>query len=150
MNITGKHLLGKRLLKECVHRSSPSNRSVQAPYAEPNRCIGATPQVKHPVQLNYINLMLRLNCFFQAKEGRYEEALDAALALVAASQKEEGCVSYDVFESGTRADVFMICETWASQEALDAHKQTAHFIQYVAQLEECGALKLEQFDFPAK
>lgn len=128
----------------------PSNRSTQAPYAEPNRCIGATPQVKHPVQLNYINLMLRLNCFFQAKEGRYEEALDAALALVAASQKEEGCVSYDVFESGTRADVFMICETWASQEALDAHKQTAHFIQYVAQLEECGALKLEQFDFPAK
>ena len=100
-------MLGKRLLEECVHRSSPSNRSVQAPYAEPNRCIGATPQVKHPVQLNYINLMLRLNCFFQAKEGRYEEALDA-------------------------------------------HKQTAHFIQYVAQLEECGALKLEQFDFPAK
>ena len=135
-------MLGKRLLEECAHRSSPSNRSVQAPYAEPNRCIGATPQVKHPVQLNYINLMLRLNCFFQAKEGRYEEALDAALALVAASQKEEGC--------GTRADVFMICETWASQEARDAHKQTAHFIQYVAQLEECGALKLEQFDFPAK
>ena len=117
MNITGKHLLGKRLLKECAHRSSPSNRSVQAPYAEPNRYIGATPQVKHPVQLNYINLMLRLNCFFQAKEGRYEEALDAALALVAASQKEEGCVSYDVFESGTRANMFMICETWASQEA---------------------------------
>lgn len=142
--------MGNVYLRNLLIAAASSNRSVQAPYAEPNRCIGATPQVKHPVQLNYINLMLRLNCFFQAKEGRYEEALDAALALVAASQKEEGCVSYDVFESGTRADVFMICETWASQEALDAHKQTAHFIQYVAQLEECGALKLEQFDFPAK
>lgn len=142
--------MGNVYLRNVLIAAAPSNRSIQASYAEPNRCIGATPQVKHPVQLNYINLMLRLNCFFQAKEGRYEEALDAALALVAASQKEEGCVSYDVFESGTRANVFMICETWASQEALDAHKQTAHFIQYVAQLEECGALKLEQFDFPAK
>lgn len=142
--------MGTVYLRNVLIAAPPSNRSAQAPYAAPNRCIGATPQVKHPVQLNYINLMLRLNCFFQAKEGRYEEALDAALALVAASQKEEGCVSYDVFESGTRADVFMICETWASQEALDAHKQTAHFTQYVAQLEECGALKLEQFDFPAK
>lgn len=142
--------MGNVYLRNVLIAAPPSNRSTQAPYADPNRCIGATPQVKHPVQLNYINLMLRLNCFFQAKEGRYEEALDAVLALVAASQKEEGCVSYDVFESGTRADVFMICETWASQEALDAHKQTAHFIQYVAQLEECGALKLEQFDFPAK
>lgn len=142
--------MGNVYLRNVLIAAALSNRSAQIPYTEPNRCIGVTPQVKHPVQLNYINLMLRLNCFFQAKEGRYEEALDAALALVAASQKEEGCVSYDVFESGTRADVFMICETWASQEALDAHKQTAHFIQYVAQLEECGALKLEQFDFPAK
>ena len=42
--------------------------------------------------------MIRINCFFQANEGQYDAALQAALALTAASQKQEGCVSYDVFE----------------------------------------------------
>ena len=60
--------------------------------------------------------MVRINCFFQANEGQYDAALQAALALTAASQKQEGCVSYDVFESGTRSDVFMFCETWTNAE----------------------------------
>ncbi len=53
--------------------------------------------------------MLRLNCFFSAHEGKYEEALDAALALTACSRKDEGNVAYDTFESATNPDVFMIC-----------------------------------------
>ena len=55
--------------------------------------------------------MIRINCFFQANEGQYDAALQVALTLTAASQKHTGCVSYDVFESGTRSDVFMFCET---------------------------------------
>jgi quinol monooxygenase YgiN len=54
-----------------------------------------------------------------------------------------------VFESGTRPDVFMICETWTGEEALAAHMKTEHFKRYVAVLEEQGSLKLEKFDFPA-
>ncbi len=91
--------------------------------------------------------MIRLNCFFQAKEGRYEEALSAALALVAASQQQEGCIAYDVFESGTRPDVFMICETWANAEVLAAHSASEPFELYVGQLNDCGLMKLEQFEF---
>ncbi len=94
--------------------------------------------------------MLRLNCFFQAHEGKYAEALEAAIALTAASQKDAGCVSYDVFESATRADIFMICETWTDADALKAHMAADHFAQYVGQLKELGELKLEQFDFPKK
>lgn len=93
--------------------------------------------------------MLRLNCFFQAKEECYDAALQAALALTAASRQEEGCVAYDVFESGTRPDVFIICETWTGEEALAAHMKTEHFKRYVAVLEEQGFLKLEKFDFSA-
>ena len=40
---------------------------------------------------------------------------------MAKSQTHEGCLGYDVFESGTRPDVFAIIETWESQEALDVH-----------------------------
>lgn len=94
--------------------------------------------------------MLRLNCFFKANEGKYEEALEAALALTACSREDEGCVAYDVFESATAADVFMICETWADAEALAKHSAADHFKKYVPLIEACGLLKLEQFAFPEK
>lgn len=91
--------------------------------------------------------MIRLNCFFQAKNGKYNEALNAALALVAASQQQEGCIAYDVFESGTRKNVFMICETWANQETLDAHSASAPFELNVGIITACGDMKIERFDF---
>lgn len=91
--------------------------------------------------------MIRINCFFQAHEGKYNEALQAAVALTAASLKDEGNVAYDVFESATRPDVFMICETWTDTEALKKHMAAPHFKQYVTEIEACGALKIEQFAF---
>lgn len=91
--------------------------------------------------------MLRLNCFFKANEGHYSKALEAAIALTARSQQHQGCIAYDVFESATRPDIFMICETWESQEALDLHSATPEFAEYVGVIEQCGALKLEKFEF---
>lgn len=91
--------------------------------------------------------MIRLNCFFQAKPGKYNQALEAAIALVAESQKQEGCIAYDVFESGTRKEVFMICETWANQEVLDAHSASAPFQTLVPQITACGEMKIESFNF---
>lgn len=91
--------------------------------------------------------MIRLNCFFQAADGQYDAALEAAIALTAKSREEQGCIAYDVFESATRPDVFMICETWADDEVLASHSASGHFKQYVGQLEQCGTLKLERFEF---
>lgn len=91
--------------------------------------------------------MIRLNCFFSAKEGKYTEALEAAIALTAKSQKHEGNIAYDVFESATRPDVFMICETWENQEVLDKHSATPEFAKYVGIIQECGSMKIEQFPF---
>lgn len=91
--------------------------------------------------------MIRLNCFFQAKDGMYAQALEATLKLVAASQKQDGCIAYDVFESATRDDVFMICETWASEETLAAHSASEPFTTLVPQIHACGDMKLEKFEF---
>lgn len=91
--------------------------------------------------------MLRLNCFFKANEGRYTEALEAAIALTARSLEHKGCIAYDVFESATRPDIFMICETWENQEVLDLHAATPEFAEYVGIIEQCGDLKLEKFEF---
>ena len=91
--------------------------------------------------------MIRLNCFFQAKKGKYNEALEAAILLTAKSQQHEGNIAYDVFESATRKDIFMICETWQDQASLAKHSQTPEFAECVAKIQECGILKLEQFEF---
>ena len=76
-----------------------------------------------------------------------EETVATAKELVAASLKDAGCVAYDLFESATRPDVLMICETWSDAKALAAHETTSHFTTLVPRLNELGELKLEKFVF---
>ena len=91
--------------------------------------------------------MIRINCFFQANEGQYDAALQAALALTAASHNQEAFLSSDFFESGTLPSFFMFYETWTNAAALEAHAASEEFKTYVAQLKELGLLKIEKFDF---
>ena len=91
--------------------------------------------------------MLRLNCFFQANEGKYDEALQAAIALTAASLKDEGNIAYDTFESATRPDVFMICETWQDQASLDLHAHAEHFTRLVPQIKALTVEGMKRDDF---
>lgn len=91
--------------------------------------------------------MIRLNCFIQVEESKREQVLALAKELVAASLKDEGCIAYDIFESSTRRDVMMICETWKNAASLDVHSKSAHFTTLVPQIESLGSLKLEQFKF---
>ena len=91
--------------------------------------------------------MIRLNVFIRVKEEKREAVLVAAKELVTASQKDKGCIAYDVFESAPRHDVLMICETWKDAESLDAHEKAAHFITLVPKLQELGKMKLEKFEF---
>lgn len=91
--------------------------------------------------------MLRLNCFISVSADKRAALLDAAKRLTAASLQQQGCIAYDIFESATRPDVMMICETWADQAALDAHSASAVFVEEVGRMNELGSLKLETFEF---
>ena len=97
--------------------------------------------------------MIRLNVFVRVSETNREKAIEAAKELTACSLKEEGCIAYDTFESSTRHDVFMICETWQNAEVLAAHEKSshfsksAHFAQYVGIIQELAEMKLEKFEF---
>ncbi|MFI3332462.1 MAG: putative quinol monooxygenase [Rikenellaceae bacterium] len=91
--------------------------------------------------------MIRINAFFQVNEGANEQFLAAIKPLVEASQAEEGCIAYDLFASTTRPDVYLMCETWADQAAIDAHNASAHFTTVVPQLGElCSYKKIEQLN----
>lgn len=92
--------------------------------------------------------MIRLNCFLRMKEeGHKEEVLKAAVRLTEASRKQAGCVAYDIFESATRPDVMMFCETWSDQESLDAHSKSEVFEKEVGIISQYTEMKLEKFMF---
>lgn len=91
--------------------------------------------------------MIRLNVFIQVEEAKKAELVSAAKELVAASVKDQGCIAYDLFQSETRADVLMICETWTDEEALKAHEQSVHFTTLVPRMQALAAMKIEKFNF---
>lgn len=91
--------------------------------------------------------MIRLNVFIQVSEANRAQVLDAAKDLVAQSLKDNGCVAYDIFESATRPDVLMICETWKDQTCLDVHQAAPHFTTLVPKIQELAEMKIESFEF---
>lgn len=91
--------------------------------------------------------MIRLNVFIRTAESHREELVRVAEELVAASLKDQGCVSYDLYQSTTRNDVLMICETWSDAEALAAHEKAPHFTSLVPRIEQLGEMKIEKFLF---
>ena len=91
--------------------------------------------------------MIRLNVFISVEDVNSAKVLGAAKELTAASLKEDGCVAYDVFESATRPNVLMICETWKDSETLTNHEKSASFIKNIAILKEFTTIKVEKFEF---
>lgn len=91
--------------------------------------------------------MIRLNVFIQVSEDNRAAALEVAKELVAASLKDAGCIAYDVFESSTRKNVLLICETWTDEASLEAHAKATHFTTLVPKIQELGAMKIEKFSF---
>ncbi len=91
--------------------------------------------------------MIRINVFIQTTAMNRSAVVATGKELVAASLKDDGCIAYDIFESSTRPDVLMICETWKDAAALAAHEASPHFTTLVPQLESMATLKLEKFNF---
>ena len=58
------------------------------------------------------------------------EAVDQVRAalqtLVAATRDEEGCVSYDLYESAAAPGTFVTLERWTDAASLEAHMGTPH------------------------
>ena len=91
--------------------------------------------------------MIRINVFVQVSEGNRAAVLDAAKELVAGSLKDNGCIAYDIFESATRQDVLLICETWKDEESLIAHEKADHFLALVPKIQGMASMKIEKFSF---
>ena len=62
----------------------------------------------------------------QFKPGAPESAFEQARNLIAETNKEDGCISYDMHRSITDPDRIVVVERWKSREALSQHFETPH------------------------
>lgn len=92
--------------------------------------------------------MIRINCFISVKPENRDKVLEAAKRLTAASLQQEGCIAYDIYESATRPEVLMICETWANEASLESHSNSQVFHDEVSIMHNHAELKLETFPMP--
>ncbi len=92
--------------------------------------------------------MVRVDCFLEIADSSFtKHAVETAIELVELSLHDKGCVAYEAFRSLTSDNHIQIVETWESEEALKAHMETDHFRRLVPELEKCGTLTLEKFNF---
>ena len=68
-----------------------------------------------------------LNVRMEAVAGREQELERRLAALITPTRAESGCISYELHRSREKPGMFMFCETFASQEALDEHIGSPHF-----------------------
>lgn len=80
--------------------------------------------------------MIKIVVKKKIKEGKIDEAIKLYGELVSASQKEEGCIHYNLYQDNDDENVLLIIEEWESQEALEKHNATEHFTRLVPMIAE--------------
>jgi quinol monooxygenase YgiN len=74
--------------------------------------------------------MVTLVVTYVIQAGRESEAEAFLRELIAASRREPGCRAYEVHRSLEHPRTFLIYERYEDFVALEAHRQTAHFLRF--------------------
>ena len=59
---------------------------------------------------------------------RAEELKSICLGLIEPTRKEEGCISYELYQDINNPGKFTFIENWESNEHLDVHMKTPHLV----------------------
>lgn len=87
--------------------------------------------------------MLLINGWLKLATGEFDKVSDQAVALVAATNQEAGCLHYSFARDVADPDLIRIAERWESEEALGAHSASAHMADFQKAL---GSVKVEGAD----
>ena len=87
--------------------------------------------------------MTIVNAKFTIKPEKRDNFLEDILNLIQASQKDAGCLAYDLFESHTEPNVFMMIEKWSDAQALDNHNKNQILLAFAAKVPEYLSQKPE-------
>jgi quinol monooxygenase YgiN len=70
----------------------------------------------------------------EIKDGQTEAYKKLAAELAKETRKEQGCISYELFQDINNQNIFSFIETWENQDALDIHLKSAHFHKIVREM----------------
>ena len=68
------------------------------------------------------------------KDKEINSYLEEVRILVAETRKEEGCISYELFQDINNKCIFTILEEWSSKDALDLHKKSKHITEIIPRI----------------
>jgi len=74
------------------------------------------------------NKSLNVVAIAETSADKAEELKSVCLGLIEPTRKEEGCISYDLYQDITNPGKFTFIENWESKEHLDIHLKTPHLV----------------------
>ncbi len=82
--------------------------------------------------------MFKLVAKVKLKDGKKEEFLKVASVLVEESRKEDGNISYGLFQDVKDTDMLSFIEKWKSFEAIQLHEEASHFKNPTGEISKLG------------
>jgi len=68
------------------------------------------------------------------KVGMKDNFKKVAAELIASSRKEEGCISYNLYEDINNKNVLTFIEEWKDEDTIKLHNKSEHFTRIVPEL----------------
>jgi quinol monooxygenase YgiN len=97
--------------------------------------------------------MIKVLAKITLKPGSWDSLTHLFHELIDKTRKEKGCLEYNLFIDLTDENVCCMVESWESEEALEAHVNTEHFMRILPQIGESSAAppdiaKMREFKTP--
>lgn len=89
--------------------------------------------------------MITIIVNIKVKQDKKADLIKIMKELIDESSKEEGCISYDLYESNDDSNSLVLVEHWASQNAIDLHNKTPHFISIGPKLKELASIDVNLY-----
>lgn len=76
---------------------------------------------------NVLTIVARI----EAKSDKVEQVKTALLKLIKPTQKEQGCLQYDLHQDNENPEVFLFYEMWESRSLWQTHMSNKHLKRYM-------------------
>ncbi|MCO5387706.1 MULTISPECIES: putative quinol monooxygenase [Desulfosporosinus] len=87
--------------------------------------------------------MIKVIAKLTIKEDKIEELKSIIPELVAETRKEDGCLSYQLFQDVKNKKMLSFVEDWESNEALQRHMNSKHFQEAMPKIAELQEKEME-------
>lgn len=79
---------------------------------------------------------IRIVATIIAKSNEVEFVKSATKSIVEPSNRDEGCIQYELHQDNNDLNTFVFFERWQDQESLDKHNQTPHLKEFIERIKD--------------